>query len=180
MKNLSIVFLALLGIALLQLSCTRSTINRQACSRPATQVNLFDTCTVSAPNIITPNGDGINDVFRVSIPCPDLVDSVRNELIIFGTDGFTLIHRGPITSTWDGLIDGEPFAGEVNIEFSFFETNTGDQNVLGGTLTVLPYDPEENNEYNLQNCSSCRFGDQTGPDGEFTRNTQEPLRLICD
>ncbi|MEO5584095.1 MAG: gliding motility-associated C-terminal domain-containing protein [Flavobacteriales bacterium] len=62
-------------------------------------------CPSIAPNVITPNGDGINDGFTLGD-----VGAVSGELVIYDRWG-ALIHTGdPVAKTWKGTIDktGEP------------------------------------------------------------------------
>ena len=59
------------------------------------------------PTIITPNNDGVNDVFAV--PCLlDEVEFPNSQIIIFNRWGDEVYRsRQPYTNDWDGKFNGE-------------------------------------------------------------------------
>jgi gliding motility-associated-like protein len=64
-----------------------------------------DTCKV--PTVITPNGDGENDIWE--IPCLPADDKLnKSELYIFSEWGEQLAYHRPYKNTWDGTYKGAP------------------------------------------------------------------------
>ena len=165
-----------LGLGLLlTTACTKSQINRRACAFPATQQNFLDTCIVFAPNIFTPNGDSINDVFRAFMAC----EVSEFQLIVFDKATTSLIFQGDsIEAGWDGRYNGETLRGEYNYEINL--RLGSDRATLTGVVAVVPYPTDEEQPFSIDNCSDCRFPDQADPSQGFVNPTREPLRLICD
>ena len=56
------------------------------------------------PNIFTPNGDGINDLF--TIPC--LSTTQTGELIVFNRWGDVVYETDKYHNQWDGTHNGQP------------------------------------------------------------------------
>lgn len=67
-------------------------------------VEEADACEV--PTVITPNNDGVNDVFFV--PCLDTDGVIDNELWIYNQWGDEVYHAQPYDNTWKGTYNGEP------------------------------------------------------------------------
>jgi len=86
-----------------------------------------------APNIITPNGDGINDVFTV--PCllnrDEFPDS---QVLIFNRWGDEVFRSStPYLNNWDGTFNGE----ELPADTYFYVVNFGNgQAPLNGYLLI--------------------------------------------
>jgi gliding motility-associated-like protein len=86
-----------------------------------------------APNIITPNGDGINDVFTV--PCLLNQDEYPDsQVYIFNRWGDEVFRSGtPYLNTWDGTFNGE----ELPADTYFYVINFGNgQEPLNGYLLI--------------------------------------------
>jgi len=76
------------------------------CTSPLTPVwvKVYDSTIISAPNAFSPNGDGINDTWRLR------VQGVVNEytLTIFNRYGQVLYTSTDISKGWDGTMNGKP------------------------------------------------------------------------
>jgi gliding motility-associated-like protein len=69
-------------------------------------VEVKDDYWVEPQNIITPNGDGINDFFTVK----NLVEYPINELTIYNREGKILTRISNYNERWDGKINGRPLS----------------------------------------------------------------------
>ena len=77
------------------------------------------------PNIFTPNGDGINDIFQ-----PSILNINRNTYTLFIYDrwGNTIYKTSKYEKGWDGKIDnGELLPPDTYNYKIIFETKTGKQ-----------------------------------------------------
>ncbi len=66
-------------------------------------------CNFLMPNAFTPNGDGLNDRFRIENQCEDLVHSIQ----IFNRWGVLVFENKSSTDFWDGTYKGEAAKGGV-------------------------------------------------------------------
>ncbi len=57
------------------------------------------------PNIFTPNGDGVNDAFR--IPCIDSQAYPNNALVIYNQWGDKVFEASPYDNNWKGTLNGK-------------------------------------------------------------------------
>lgn len=90
--------------------------------------NCEPKCKFFIENVITPNGDGINDVLSVTSDC----DFPTFNISIFNRWG-TLIHQGnESTATWDGFI-----AGQKASTGTYFYQLESDGSFLQGHFTLL-------------------------------------------
>jgi gliding motility-associated-like protein len=76
--------------------------------------------TVSAPNIFTPNDDGINDVFYLKS-----TNTVRIELIILNRWGIVLYEGSGIDPAWDGTSSNGNKANEGTYFYKYIATGPG-------------------------------------------------------
>ncbi len=97
---------------------------------------LFDSCALdfNMPNVFTPNGDGINDLFF-----PDIFDTnSRLGLKIYSRWGLLLFQSENLTSGWDGRT---PLGAEVPDGTYFWiaeiRSMSGAENSTHGYLTLL-------------------------------------------
>ncbi len=76
----------------------------------AVTITINDTKCMFIPNIITPNGDDINDQFE--IPCIDTRLFGENELVVYNQWGDKVYEASPYSNdpdkAWRGTLDGEP------------------------------------------------------------------------
>lgn len=87
---------------------------------------------VFVPNAITPNGNGVNDVFRISALN---VESLRYN--IFDRWG-TIIFRGKsINDAWDGTYNGKAVVMDTYGYVIFYNSKANGDSTLKGTITVL-------------------------------------------
>jgi len=90
------------------------------------QVGLDANC--NAPNIFTPNGDGINDVFV--IPClADVVRFPNSEMSIFNNFGDEVFGASPYMNNWSGTFNGEDLP--VGTYFYVLDLGNGDRPMSG-------------------------------------------------
>ncbi len=89
---------------------TYELLRNNACSAAATTLNVAfrDCCQLYLPNAFSPNGDGINDVFR-AFPDTDRCGSVTDyHLKIFNRWGGEVFAGQVLTQGWDGKANGKP------------------------------------------------------------------------
>lgn len=75
------------------------------CSRGTVILQIGDETICDAPNIITPNGDGINDIFF--IPCLSSTLYPQNKVTIFNEYGSVIFEESPYSNRWDGTYKGQ-------------------------------------------------------------------------
>ncbi len=76
------------------------------CSRiEVVTIRLEDTDCSIIPNIFTPNGDGVNDVFR--IPCIATGLYPSNSVIIYNQWGDKVFEASPYNNDWKGTLNGQ-------------------------------------------------------------------------
>jgi gliding motility-associated-like protein len=125
---------------------------------------LLDTTTrMFVPNVFTPSGDGINDVFR----CVGQYFT-KFELIIKDQSGRILFSDSNISNSWDGKNQsGKIVAGIYNAYISF-------RNVQGTSITKT-MDITLYTEPALLSGGTCMFADQINPKLGFIYQTKEKL-----
>ena len=67
-------------------------------------VTVYELPTISAPNVFTPDGDGINEVFEFF----DYQNVETFECLITNRWGNIITSFDEITNTWDGTVNGKP------------------------------------------------------------------------
>lgn len=93
------------------------------------EVEIDDCTTYEIPNVFTPNGDDINDIFKVYSAGGVIV----KEMKIYNRWG-NLVHND--TQAWDGEYKGSPHQSDVLIYIIVLETNDGEI-VEHGEVTLL-------------------------------------------
>lgn len=92
------------------------------CECSTAQVKLFvgEDAQCIAPNIITPNGDGINDVF--TIPCLlNVGDFPHSQVLIFNRWGDEVFRSTqPYHNNWDGTFNGEGLPADTYFYIIYF------------------------------------------------------------
>lgn len=96
-------------------------------------------CLVAIPDSFTPNGDGVNDIFRVTVnPCLGWL----RQLTIYNRWGQVVFHGELVSTvdqvlTWDGTYRGERVPSGVYGYQLTFESAPGKVNKHLGALTVV-------------------------------------------
>lgn len=98
-------------------------------------------CKISTPNVITPNGDGVNDVFHIQSTC----DHVKVELNIFNRWGQLILRDEMISSTknqvlsfWDGYVNGALVSeGTYFFTIRYQQLNSDEFSLQNGTVQVI-------------------------------------------
>lgn len=89
---------------------------------------------VRIPNSFTPNGDGVNDIFRIYYNTPTLTVS---QFTVYNRWGKT-IFQSTDNQGWDGNYQGEPAPSDVYLYQVVFRLGTfGEEQVRRGDLTLL-------------------------------------------
>jgi gliding motility-associated-like protein len=89
---------------------------------------------VKAPNAFSPNGDGINDLYRISI---EGVVSILG-FKIFNRAGQLLHHTSNLNSTWDGKWQGKDLPiGTYYWLVEFSDVYRGTRGIQSGSVTLL-------------------------------------------
>ena len=76
------------------------------CDEALVVVQIGDESICDIPNIITPNDDGINDVFF--IPCLSSNLYPNNKVTIYNEWGAAIFEESPYSNSWEGLYRGQP------------------------------------------------------------------------
>ena len=106
---------------------------RRTCTQPF--VGTSDSSDFYLPTAFTPNGDGIDDVYRI---LGNQSDIARFLLTIYDTTG-TLVFRSTAASrAWDGT---DTTTGKLSTKYKFYVeiayTTTGNKSVSAGTFLFL-------------------------------------------
>jgi len=88
----------------------------------------LQSCAV--PNVITPNGDGINDYLVVD--CANQYP--ESSMIVFNRWGDEVYNNQNYDNSWDGTKDGEPLA--VGTYFYIFKANNMEESVEKGFIHI--------------------------------------------
>jgi gliding motility-associated-like protein len=75
------------------------------CGRATVFLQIGDDSVCDAPNIITPNGDGTNDVFFIPCLSSDLFPN--NKVSIYNEYGGVIFEESPYSNTWQGTYKGQ-------------------------------------------------------------------------
>ncbi|MEM9991846.1 MAG: gliding motility-associated C-terminal domain-containing protein, partial [Bacteroidota bacterium] len=93
---------------------------------------LSEDCTarVYVPTVFSPNGDGQNDVFEISVG-----DALIEQIQIYDRWG-NLVYTG--TPTWDGTVRGQQAnAGAYIYQVEYLEVRLGARKVLEGEVLLM-------------------------------------------
>jgi len=104
--------------------------------RDTIHVNLKDcACEFEAPNVFTPNGDGVNDYFYPSLKC----QLVTYEMNIFNRWGDLVFYSNQPLLQWDGRInDGKKAAeGHYMYVIEYKDVLSGQKNTEKGTFILM-------------------------------------------
>ena len=62
-------------------------------------------CTIFTPNAFTPNGDGKNDLFKLTVP--ENCEVIKFSMQIFDRWGRRVFTTDDVFESWDGTFDGQ-------------------------------------------------------------------------
>jgi gliding motility-associated-like protein len=89
---------------------------------------------VRIPNSFTPNGDGVNDIFRIYYNTPTIIVS---QFTVYNRWGKTVFQSSD-NQGWDGNYQGEPAPSDVYLYQVVFRLGTfGEEQVMRGDVTLL-------------------------------------------
>ncbi len=98
-----------------------------------------DTVTVfvkpNLPNAFTPNGDGLNDYFRITGIPPDNI--TRFNIEIFDRWGQMVFHSSNILDSWDGTLNGQPCPPGLYAWVMFWEDVKKTRITNKGTIMLI-------------------------------------------
>ena len=92
--------------------------------------------TVNIPSGITPNGDGLNDVFIIDLLVTNPDEFPDNELVIFNRWGDIVYQASPYLNDWTGTNQG----GEALPQGTYYyvlRLNIQDGLIFKGDVTIL-------------------------------------------
>jgi gliding motility-associated-like protein len=92
---------------------------------------------ILVPNAFTPNGDGLNDMFRAYSNCPELADF---RMLIFDRWGQKIYETDDVTHGWDGTKNGNPVTGDMyvyKITYKFPHISGDQEQVKVGNILLL-------------------------------------------
>ena len=107
------------------------------------QLQLQQIVDVTFPNIISPNGDGINDIFYVNSDDVERVVDLKifdrwGELVYVGSDLQPMLENNE--NGWDGTFKGEPVVSGVYVFIAEILFINGDSEKFEGDVTVIESD----------------------------------------
>ncbi len=103
------------------------------------RVNADCNCQVFAPNIFTPNGDGLNDGFRPLLECKTIQVS-NYSLTIFNRWGEKVFYSTNKTKFWDGKVKGNLHSSESYLWMVRYDMNRGtavEHKSFSGNVTAV-------------------------------------------
>ncbi len=89
--------------------------------------------TLELPNVLTPNGDGDNDLYEL----PELIDAISFKLSIFDRWGVLLFESEDLNSSWNGEANGIVSQGTYFSVLSYINCY-GQETQKTSTITVFP------------------------------------------
>lgn len=109
-------------------------INQYGCKDTAlVNINVEYNSNSGMPNAFTPNGDGLNDVFKIE----NLRFDKLTEFKVFNRWGREVFDTNVPTKGWDGNISGEPAASDVYYYSIKITLPDGKQKHLKGDVTLI-------------------------------------------
>ncbi len=85
---------------------------------------------IKPTNILTPNGDGVNDTWKV----PDIELFPDNYVKVFDRGGRQVFYKKGYTNDWDGSLSGNPLAEGTYYYVVYLGK---DLNMIYGYITIL-------------------------------------------
>ena len=93
-------------------------------------------CDLEYGNVFSPNGDGVNDLFRITSDC----DVYSFDMTIYNRWGQLVNYSQNVAFGWDGFINGEPAAEGVYyfvVEYKDFVVVDADRQLTRGSFTLV-------------------------------------------
>ena len=97
----------------------------------AIRVDVFE-CGLYIPNAFTPNGDGINDQFKVEAP----MDITNFTLSIFETSGRLIFNTHNINKGWDGTYEGKKSPAGAYLYIITYTDRIGEKHYEKGQIVL--------------------------------------------
>lgn len=106
----------------------------ELCDEGTISITVRERICTSVPNIITPNGDDINDYLM--IPCLDIEPYPQNHLVVYNQWGDRVYEAMPYSNepdkAWRGELMGEPGKGLPDATYYYiFKATPGDKGLNG-------------------------------------------------
>jgi len=100
-----------------------------------TKVSLqnCNNCDPFVPTAFTPNGDGLNDLFKAKVNCA----LSQFHLRIFNRWGKTIFETGDINRAWDGTLSGIKLPPGTYVYLIDYKTKTGAARMARGTIVLM-------------------------------------------
>jgi len=105
-----------------------------------TTIIITQECPIYVPNIFSPNNDGINDLFKI-YPPSDLFATFKS-FRIYDRWGATLFEAedfNPQNIGWNGKFKGEDVGIGVYVYYVEYITESGNQKILKGDITLVRF-----------------------------------------
>ena len=93
-------------------------------------------CPIYIPNVFSPDGDGINDEFKLYLH-PDFRGRVVNVSIFDRWGALMYQNTGDLAPAWDGTFKGKRMLPGCYIYFVTVEYEDGTQNILTGEVNIV-------------------------------------------
>ncbi len=106
--------------------------NEQGCQRSEEIAIIVDQPRLNIPNAFSPNGDGINDVFRFISN-----NESQGEWAVYDRWGKQLFSTRDLDQSWDGSFQGEQLPMGVYVYYGQIILPNGEQREARGNVTLL-------------------------------------------
>lgn len=129
------------------------------CDSPPLWGMVNECCYLALPNVITPNGNALNDNFRVLQLSIDSSTQYIMEYNMTIKDGNSIVFEtDDMLEVWDGTDNSEVVSGVFEYTISV-RTNENELTTFNGELASLPNiadsDWNDDEKYFIENCETC-------------------------